>query len=193
MIAGLRGRVVAVEAAALVVSVGPVAVRVGVPTRWALRLAEGQEIDLRTHLYVRENQIALFGFATGEELELFELLLTVSGIGPKAALNILSVLDAGEVQRAIAEEDARTLARAPGVGLRAATRIVNDLQAKIRAPEAARMSNGPGAHGDAIAALVAMGYAAAEARSAVDQVATDAPVEVVLREALGILAEHSRA
>ena len=193
MIAGLRGRIVGIEAAAVVVGVGPVDVRVGIPTRSALRLVAGQEVELRAHLYVRENQIALFGFATGEELELFELLLTVSGIGPKAALNILSVLDADEVRRAIVDDDPRTLARAPGVGLRAAARIVNDLQTKIRAPDINRITNGPGAHGEAIAALVAMGYGAAEARSAVDRVASDASVEVVLREALGILAEHSRA
>ncbi len=193
MIAGLRGRVVDVEAAAIVVGVGPVDVRVGIPTRSALRLVAGQDVDLRTHLYVRENQIALFGFATGDELELFELLLTVSGIGPKAALNILSVLDADEIRRAIVDDDPRTLARAPGVGLRAATRIVNELQTKIRAPEVDRITSGSGAHGEAIAALVAMGYAAAEARSAVDRVASNASVEEVLREALGILAEHSHA
>ncbi len=193
MIAGLRGRVARIEPGGIVLAVGPIDMRVGIPARTALRLANGQELDLRTHLYVRENQLALFGFTTHDELELFELLLTVSGIGPKAALNILSVLDADEVRRAITDEDPRTLARAPGVGLRVATRIVNELQNKVPAPEAERARSGPGTHGEAIAALVAMGYAAAEAKNAVDQVTDDDSVEAVLREALGILAEHSRA
>ncbi len=193
MIAGLRGRVVGLEPAGAVVAVGPVDVRVGVPARTALRLVAGQDVDLRTFLYVRENQLALFGFATRDELDLFELLLTVSGIGPKAGLNILSVLDAAEIRQAIAEDDPRTLARAPGVGLRAATRIVNDLQNKVPPAEAGRVASGPGTHGEAVAALVAMGYAAAEAKNAVDRVANEDSVEAVLREALGILGAHSRA
>jgi Holliday junction DNA helicase RuvA len=193
MIAGLRGRIVGVEPASVVITTGPIDVRVGIPTRMALRLVAGQELDLRTYLHVRENQLALFGFATRDELELFELLLTVSGVGPKAALNILSVLDATEIRQAITDEDPRTLARAPGVGLRVATRIVNDLQNKVPPPEADRATSGPGTHGEAIAALIAMGYAAAEAKKAVDRVANEESVEAVLRDALGILAEHSRA
>jgi Holliday junction DNA helicase RuvA len=153
----------------------------------------GQEIDLRTHLYVRENQIALFGFASDDELALFDLLLTVSGVGPKMALNILSTLDAAEIRHAVAEDDARALARAPGVGLRAATRIISDLRGKIGRPELAPAGSPMGAHGEAIEALVAMGYAAADARSAVDRVGQEESIETVLREALGILAERSRA
>jgi Holliday junction DNA helicase RuvA len=193
VIAGLRGRVVTIEPTTVVIAVGPVDVLVGVPTRWALGLIPGQEVDLRTHLYVRENQIALYGFASRDELELFDLLLTVSGVGPKAALNILSTLDAAEIRRAIGEDDPRTLARAPGVGMRAAARIVSDLQSKIRAREFERAASGPGAHGEAVTALVAMGYGAAEARHAVDLVPGDESLEIVLREALGILSERSRA
>jgi Holliday junction DNA helicase RuvA len=100
------------------------------------------------------------------------------------------VLDANEIRRAIADDDPRTLARAPGVGLRAATRIVNDLQNKVPPPEEERVRSGPGTHGEAVSALIAMGYAAAEAKNAVDRVASDESVEVVLREALGFLAEH---
>jgi Holliday junction DNA helicase RuvA len=191
VIAGLRGRVALVEPTAVVVTVGPIDILVGVPTRWALGLVPGQEVDLRTHLYVRENQIALYGFATRDELELFELLLTVSGVGPRAALNILSTLEAAEIRRAIADDDPRALARAPGVGIRAATRIVSDLQSKVRAAELERVPSESGAHGDAVTALIAMGYSAAEARRAVDRVAADETLEIVLREALGILAERS--
>ena len=193
MIAGLRGRVVGIDPAGVVVAVGPVDVRLGIPARTSLRLVTGDEVDLRTYLYVRENQLALFGFASREELELFELLLTVSGIGPKAALNILSVLDANEIRRAIVDEDPRTLARAPGVGLRAATRIVNDLQNKVPEPESGRVEAGPASHSEAVAALMAMGYTPAEAKHAVDQVADGDSVEAVLRAALGILAEHARS
>jgi Holliday junction DNA helicase RuvA len=191
LIAGVRGRVAGVDPASVVMAVGPIDVRIGVPARSALRFTPGQEIELRTYLYVRENQLSLFGFRTDDELQLFELLLTVSGIGPKAALSILSTLEAEEVRRAIADDDPRTLARTPGVGLRAAARIVNDLQSKIKDVELERIASGPGAHADAMAALMAMGYSPAEAKSAVDRVSDVDSVESVLREALGWLAERS--
>ena len=93
MIAGLRGRVMRIEAAAVLLSVGPVDVRVAMPSSTALGLTVGQSTELRTHLYVREDQIALYGFESDAALEIFELLLSVSGIGPKAALGVLSVLN----------------------------------------------------------------------------------------------------
>jgi Holliday junction DNA helicase RuvA len=193
VIAGLRGHVIAVDPAAVVVAVGPVDVLVGVPTRWALGLVAGQDIELQTYLYVRENQIALYGFATRDELQLFELLLSVSGVGPKAALNLLSTLEAAELRRAIAEDDPRTLARAPGVGMRAAARIVSDLQTKVRTAEVERFASAGDAPGEAVTALIAMGYGAAEAKRAVEGVARDGSLETVLREALRILAERPRA
>lgn len=193
MITGVRGLVVEVEPAAVVVAVGPLDVRLGIPARWAMRLTPGQEVELRTSLYVRENQIALYGFPTRDEQELFDLLLTVSGIGPRAAMNILSTLDATEVRRAIAGDDPRALARAPGVGLRAATRIVSDLRPRISATSGERAASPAGPHGEAVAALVAMGYSATEARQAVDRVSSNESLEAVLREALAILAERAGA
>jgi holliday junction DNA helicase RuvA len=191
MIAGVRGRLAAVEPGGVVVAVGPVDLRIGIPLRSAERLMVGQEIDLRTHLYVRENQIALFGFASEEELALFDLLLTVSGVGPKMALNILSTLDAADIRHAVAEDDARALSRAPGVGLRAATRIISELRGKLGKTELVTVGSSAGAHSEAIEALIAMGYPALDARSAVDRVGRDESIETVLREALGILAERS--
>src|SRR4051812_34247026 len=127
MIAGLRGVVQRIDASSVVLAVGPVDVRVALPGRTVSALAAGQDLALRTYLYVREDQLALFGFRTGDELDLFEALLMVSGVGPKAALSILSAFEAGELRRAINHGDSHLLTRAQGIGARVAARIVADL------------------------------------------------------------------
>ena len=190
MIAGVRGRVLRVEAGGVFVTVGPVDVRVAVPATTALSLSPGQEVALRTHLYVREDQLALFGFDSDAALEIFELLLSVSGIGPKAALGVLSALSPGEVRQAISDGDARALTRAPGVGQRAASRIVTDLQGKVGPSPADMIEIGRGPTGAAIEALMSMGYSAPEAKRAVDRVAAHESVEDILRAALAALSEH---
>src|SRR6266545_3408266 len=114
MIAGVRGRVAKIEAGAVVVAAGPVDVRVAVPASTAQHVVVGQEVSLRTHFYVREDQLALFGFETDAGLEIFELLLSVSGVGPKLALGVLSALEPADVRSAIARGDIQLLTRAPG-------------------------------------------------------------------------------
>jgi Holliday junction DNA helicase RuvA len=193
MIAGVRGNIRRVEAAGLVISIGPLDLRVSTPAPTILEARAGEEIALRTHLYVREDQLSLYGFASDAELEIFELLLSVSGVGPKAALGVLSALSPIEFRRAVQQEDARALTRAPGVGLRAATRIIVDLKGKVEAVEAEMIPVGgtPDLHSDAIAALVALGYSATEARRAVESAPHGESVEETLRGALTVLAEHA--
>jgi holliday junction DNA helicase RuvA len=159
MIAGLRGVVQRIETSGVVLAVGPVEVRVAVPGRILDGMSLGQDLALRTHLYVREDQLALYGFRTGDELELFEALMQVSGVGPKAALSILTALESAEVRRAINTGDSLLLTRAQGVGARVAARIITDLQGKISVVDS-EAEEGTGVQTGAIAALIAMGYSA---------------------------------
>ncbi len=192
MIAGLKGNIRRVEAGSLVVSVGPVDLRVAAPAPTIHGARAGEDIVLRTHLYVREDQLALYGFATDAELEIFELLLGVSGVGPKVAMGVLSALDPAEFRRAIAYEDARALTRAPGVGTRAATRIIVELKGKVGVAEPVTTAIGrPDLEGDTVAALIALGYPATEAKRAVDAAPRGDSVEEALRGALAVLAEKA--
>jgi Holliday junction DNA helicase RuvA len=130
------------------------------------RQPEGDDALLYTHHVVREDGQFLFGFATRDELALFEMLTSVSGVGPRAALALLSVSRPADLAAAIAAGDAAALARAPGVGKKTAERLIVDLRGKV-----ARMSDGalPAAmpiEDDAAAALQALGYTAAEAATA---------------------------
>lgn len=192
MIAGLKGNVRRVETSGLVISVGPVDVRVFTPAPTILGARAGDDIALRTHLYVRQDQLALYGFGSDAELEIFELLLSVSGVGPKAALGVLSALDPAEFRRAIVYEDARALTRAPGVGTRAATRIIVELKGKVGAAEPATIVVGrTDLESDTVAALVALGYPATEAKRAVEAAPRGDSVEEALRGALAVLAEKA--
>jgi Holliday junction DNA helicase RuvA len=190
MIAGVRGRIERIEPGAVVITVGPVDLRVAVPASTAQRLVVGQDIGLRTHFYVREDQLALFGFESNAGLEMFELLLSVSGVGPKVALGVLSALEPADVRRAIARGDTQTLTRAPGVGTRAATRIVAELQTKVGMLTAEPQAGESEPQTAVFTALIGMGYSAAEARRAIDSVPAGASIEDALREALGFLADR---
>jgi holliday junction DNA helicase RuvA len=192
MIVGLRGNIRRVETGGLTVSIGPVDVRVFAPLPTVLQARAGDEIALRTHLYVREDQLTLYGFSSDAELEIFELLLSVSGVGPKVALGVLSALDPAEVRRAILHEDAHALSRAPGVGQRAATRIIMELKSKVAAAAPPIVVDGkPDPENDTVAALVALGYSVTEARRAVDAAPRNDSVEDMLRGALAVLAENA--
>ena len=192
MIAGVRGRVRRADAGGIVLSVGPVDVRVHTPAPTALDARADDEIALRTHLYVREDQLTLYGFASDAELEIFELLLGVTGVGPRVALGVLSALDPGEVRGAILHEDAHALTRAPGVGQKAATRIILELKGKVAATAPAIAVGGrQDVEGDTVAALVALGYTPTEARRAVEAAPGGDSVEDFLRGALTVLAEKA--
>jgi holliday junction DNA helicase RuvA len=170
MIASLSGTLTSTGKDLIVVQVGGVGFRVFVPrTLLDGQPQPGQEIQLFTHLHVRENELTLFGFGSEEELVLFRLLQTVSGVGPKAALSILSNLPPDRLRLALAEEDAATLSRVPGIGLKTAKKLVFDLKDKVAA-EMPGVGPRPAlseADVDLIAALTGLGYSVAEAQEAI--------------------------
>ena len=164
MIASVRGRILARGTDHVVVETAGVGYKVFVP-----RHPSDDEVLLHTHQVVREDGQFLFGFETREELALFELIISVSGVGPRAGLAILSVSRAVDVAAAIAAGDAAALAKAPGVGKKTAERLIVDLRSKV-----GRVAIGPSADvtdGDeAMAALRALGYTLAEAQRALNGV-----------------------
>ncbi len=166
MIAAIRGVVIARGADHVVVETNGVGYKVFVP-----RHPSRDEVLLHTHQVVREDAQLLYGFETREELALFDLLIGVSGVGPKAALSILSVARPAEVASAIASSDAAALARAPGVGKKTAERLIVDLRGKIGRVAGEPTGGAPLAtDDDAHAALVALGYTASEASAALQEV-----------------------
>ena len=172
MIAGLRGRLAAVEEDAVIVDLHGFLVRALAPgsTLSSLPLI-GDEIELSTHLAVREDSLTLYGFGTLAELQLFELLITVNGVGPRAAMNLLSFSDPAGLYQAIADEDTTTLSRAPGIGKVTAGRIILDLKRKLPEDFAPSLGGQPDDRDrEALAALEALGYSGGEARSALGSV-----------------------
>ncbi len=179
MIAHLRGAVTAKHGCALVVDVHGVGYRVQV-TEAAAQMAEvGDQVFLHTVQVVREDDMALYGFASPEERVVFELLTSVSGVGPRLALSCVSTLSASRVLSALANGDARALAATPGIGMRIAERMV--LELRERAAELNLMHRGAAAETerlsaeDATAALVALGYTRADASRAVETCRRDSP------------------
>ena len=198
MIAFLRGTVAAVYDGSAEIDVNGVGYEVRITGDTVQRLASAgrdEEIKIYTYTYLREDQIALYGFLSREDLELFKLLITVSGIGPKGALALLSVGTADDLRFAIMTGDAKMIARAPGVGKKTAERLILDLRDKVAglydaglAAITAGASGAAGAAGgigaadyipsagaaggddaarEAIEALTALGYSRAEASKAV--------------------------
>ncbi|MGQ9600002.1 MAG: Holliday junction branch migration protein RuvA [Anaerolineae bacterium] len=170
MIASLTGALTALGKDSVVIQVGGVGFRVFVPRRFLDTVVGSErEITLFTHLHVRENEFTLYGFATEEEVTLFRLLQTVPGVGPKAALSLLSALTPGQFQAAIAQEDMATLARVPGVGPKTAKKLMFDLKDKVVSelpPSELRPVIGE-ADADLIAALTSLGYSVAEVQEAI--------------------------
>jgi Holliday junction DNA helicase RuvA len=190
MIARLHGTLLEKTPSRLVVDVGGVGYDVLVPLSTFYGLGDpGTAVTLRVHTHVREDIIALFGFATGLEQALFERLIAISGIGPKLALAVLSGIDSAELVRAIRAQDVARLTRIPGVGKKTAERI--GLELKDRLPPAAAGPDLPAAaddrRADLLSALTNLGYKGAVAERAVDaavQKSPEAPFETLLREIL---------
>jgi holliday junction DNA helicase RuvA len=161
VIALINGDVVARGSDHVIVDVRGVGYKVFVP-----RHPSGDTVSLHTHHVVRDDAQQLFGFETREELALFELLITVPGVGPKAGLSLLSVATPAALAAAIASGDAAALARAPGVGKKTAERLIVDLKGKIGRTGPERGPTGLLSEDEAAAALQALGYTAAEATAA---------------------------
>src|SRR2546425_8935265 len=180
MISRLRGEVVSRSAAGIVLDVGGVGYLVN-PTASARRRAEqGGEVVLETYLHVREDVLQLFGFAEATERELFELLLSVQGVGPKVALAIVSGSSPDELRRAIALEDTARFQAIPGIGKKTAQRVVLELKEKIGAIEPRAASP----HLVARDALVELGWSVVEAEQALAATDAELPPEERVRQAL---------
>ena len=165
MIASLDGRVLSARGDGVILDVGGVGYYVRLPAPFLATARAGEELFCYTHLAIRENEWSLYGFARMEELELFELLLTVQGVGPKVALAMLSTMESATIAGAIAGEQGGMLTRVPGVGTKMAQRIVLDLKTKVGA-FATTMTPVTSSDTDALSALTALGYSVAEAQGA---------------------------
>lgn len=173
MIGFLRGTVVDTRVGEITVDVHGVGYRVFVTE--TARMGCAGEVGLHIYTLVREQEISLYGFPAHEEYEMFLLLLGVSGIGPKAAMNILNMADVATIHTAIAREDINVLTAVSGIGAKTAKKVVAELAGKVSA-QSARAGRDATAHVDAIGALQSMGYSVAEARAAladVDKSVTD--------------------
>lgn len=166
MIARLEGRIVTRGVDHIVVDVRGVGYKV-----FVARQPASDDVVLSTHHEVRDDAQLLFGFETPEELTLFEMLIDVPNVGPRAALSLLSTSNVSAVAGAIANGDAAALARAPGVGRKTAERLIVELKAKVRGVTAAPA--GALNDDDAVAALTALGYSASEATRALSAVPGD--------------------
>ena len=172
MIATVHGTVQAVQDAALVVVLGGLGLRIQVPGTVIERAHVGRPIDLYTHLYVRETELALYGFGSQAELDLFTLLLSVNGVGPRTALAVLSTFSPETLKSALSGGDIVALTRIPGIGRKTAERMVLDLRDRVGAAQGG-VWTGPAmkqADVDVINALTALGYSLAEARQALSAV-----------------------
>ena len=193
MIAGLRGRLEGKLTDAVLVDTGGVIYRVGTSATTLDEVGDpGETVRLHTHLFVREDQLTLYGFATTDELQLFETLIGVTGVGPRLACAILSRVRTDALHEAISRENTDLLATVPGVGKKTAARLILELRGKL--VPAGSPSTGPAAHRDeaeVIAALRALGYTTAEAHAAAARVPRDADLTVEERvvSALRELAE----
>jgi Holliday junction DNA helicase RuvA len=177
MIARLRGRVVSRAGAAIVVDVGGVGYLVHA-TPSVARLGDG-EIVVETYTHVREDALQLFGFASSAERELFELLLGVSGVGPKVALAIVSGSTPAELTRAIAREDTARFEAIPGIGRKTAQRVVLELREKL-----GPVADAPAAADLAREALVELGWTLVDAERALAEVDETLPAQERVRLAL---------
>ena len=158
--------------------------------------AIGMEVKVYTYLHVREDAMVLFGFPDREDLKMFQMLLTVSGVGPKGALGILSALSGDDLRFAILSGDSKAIAKAPGIGAKTAQRVILELKDKVSLEDAFETKTAHIAGGnvtvngtvknEAIQALVALGYSSSEAMKAVSQVeiSQEHNVEDVLKLAL---------
>ncbi len=173
-VARLRGVVEEKGDGWLIVGVGGVGVLALVPAPAVDALAEGAAASLYTYLHVREDALTLYGFLTRDDLRIFEQLIGVSGVGPRAALGLLSALDCAQLTTAIAAGHADVLRRVPGIGQKTAERIVLDLRDKVEPPldggAPPPAAKAPEVDTELVAALTGLGYSQAEAADAASRV-----------------------
>ena len=193
MIAAVEGTLVSRGTNTVTVKAGPISLQIMVPGSIINRLGHpGSTVMLHTHLYVREDIISLYGFATVQERSLFEQLITVSGIGPKVALALLTALSADQVTTGIISGNADLLSQVPGIGKKTAARIILDLKGKLeKGWDGEVMATVTDSDSDSVAALTGLGYSIREAAQALSAIAQtdDMSVEDKVRLALQQLAK----
>ena len=194
----IRGVLAEVELDHIVIDVNGIGYNIYVPVNCFDYLpGVGEECKIHTYLNVREDAMILYGFLTKEDLELFKKLITVSGIGPKGAISILSALSADDLRFAILAGDSKAIAKAPGIGAKTAQRVILELKDKMSLEDAFEkklenetqapvMSSNNQVKNDAVLALTALGYSSTESLKAVSKVeiTEEMDVEAVLKQAL---------
>jgi len=167
MIAGLQGKLQAIGSNWAIINVGGISFQVYMPTSTLSTLgAVGEEVELYTHFYLREDNATLYGFATAEELALFQTVTAVSGVGPKLALAMLSAMSAEKLAMAIGSGSTELLSEVPGVGKKMASRLVLELRGKLMAGGLAPAELAE-ENADVLTALTSLGYSVREATGAI--------------------------
>ena len=198
MISYIKGQLAEIETDSIVVDVSGIGYHIYTTGQVFSKLPPlGETVKIYTYLQVREDAMTFYGFLAKDDLRIFKLLLGVSGIGPKGALAILSVMSTDDLRFAIVADDVKTLSKAPGVGVKTAKRLILELKDKIHPEEVlagsmdtaetqSELSNASGIKNDAVLALTALGYSSAEAFKALQgiEIKEDMEVEQVLKLAL---------
>ncbi|OBI90666.1 Holliday junction branch migration protein RuvA [Mycobacterium asiaticum] len=193
MIASVRGEVLAVALDHAVIEAAGVGYRVNATPSTLATLRQGSEARLITAMIVREDSMTLYGFCDTETRDLFQTLLSVSGVGPRLAMATLAVYDATALRQALADGDVTALTRVPGIGKRGADRMILELRDKIGAVAASGGGpavNGHAVRGPVVEALVGLGFAVKQAEEATDKVLAEdreASTSTALRSALSLL------
>ena len=193
MIAYLRGRILQKSPAQVTLDVGGVGYLAAIPLSTYFRLGEEKSLcELQIYTHLTDSSLALFGFSTAEEKDVFLKLIAVSGIGPKLALSVLSSIGPAELETAVRTSDVARITRIPGIGKKLAMRIALELQEKMGKKEAVLPSGAPKEREDLISALLNLGFRRKEVEGIVDQtlkaLKPEAGVEKLLRECLRKLA-----
>ena len=196
MIALLRGTLAYKSSDHVIIDVGGVGYRLFIPLSTFYSLPETGDVILFTHTHVREDALLLYGFLSMEEKELFGILISISGIGPKLAVNILSHIPAKDLKRAIASGDIKRLSSLPGIGKKTAERLVLELKDKVgpihdlpEADDVQSNTSGGDISNDVISALINLGYKENQARKVLEsmELAPDLTMEEALKGALKVL------
>ena len=191
MIGRITGVILEKHPPQVLVDVQGVAYELDVPMSTFYNLpASGARITLHTHLVVREDAHLLFGFASDSERQAFRQLLKISGIGARMALAVLSGMSVDELQQAVAGQDAARLTRVPGIGRKTAERLLLELRGKLHSgAETASAGVAQSARGDALNALLSLGYGEKEANAALSRLASDLNTSESIRQALRLLSK----
>jgi len=194
VISFLNGTIAAKNESGVIIDVGGVGYSVSMPVSDIAKMGGiGDSVKVFTHFHISENAIALFGFLTNEQIDYFNKLIAISGIGPKAAVSVLGTLSVQDLAYAIIAEDVKAITRAPGVGPKAAQRIILELKGKIDTQDAVSVPSGNSiasvssvrADTGAVNALIALGASPSEAQKTVMQIGGDGmSTEDIIKEAL---------